>query len=161
MGKPARKTAFPFTPKRGHFNTATYSFYAKNIENSKYFKLNLFLKNFLLFLLFWTVILFYLDFSKLWFRKVEFRLIFKKSKKIFPENKRHNRGYTLLRSSDFRSSKYPVGKLSTKRGTVLRKLTARLNLFYDYAGISQKLNTGVISVHLVIINMRYTALLNK
>lgn len=29
MGKPARKTAFPFTPKRGHFNTPTYSFNEK------------------------------------------------------------------------------------------------------------------------------------
>lgn len=37
MGKPARKTAFPFTPKRSHFNTATYSFNEKNAENSKNF----------------------------------------------------------------------------------------------------------------------------
>lgn len=85
MGKPARKTAFPFTPKRGHFNTATFSFYVKNIDNSKYFKLKIFFKNFLFFQLFWTVILFYLDISELWFRKVEFGLTFKEIEKNLPQ----------------------------------------------------------------------------
>lgn len=35
MGKPARKTAFPFIPKPGHCNTSTCSFNEENAENSK------------------------------------------------------------------------------------------------------------------------------
>ena len=32
MGKPARKTAFPFIPKPGHCNTSTCSFNEENAE---------------------------------------------------------------------------------------------------------------------------------